>query len=176
MLRSARNDVESKSILAASFGFLCQFITGQHEKGLGFIKRIKAYVDLKEFTEHKLIRLVKGLTLAIVNKDASALNLLKKEYQRSSYDPAESKLIREALIVATSYLLLDVKIKLEKTELINEETLNFTLDFNLKPLHQMRNDKILRYDFKKVTIQELNVTISDNIAITDRPDFPLDNY
>jgi tetratricopeptide (TPR) repeat protein len=31
VLKSARKDVESKSILAASFGFLCQFITGQHE-------------------------------------------------------------------------------------------------------------------------------------------------
>ncbi|MHA1453524.1 MAG: hypothetical protein ACTSRD_11750 [Promethearchaeota archaeon] len=174
VLRSARKDVESKSILAASFGFLCQFITGQHEKGLSFIKRIKSYVDLKEFTEHKLIRLVKGLTLAIVNKDASALNLIKKEYQRSSYVPAESVLIREALVVATSYLLLDVKINLEKTELINEETLNYSLDFNLKPLHDMRNDKVLRYDFKKVTIQDMKVIVSDNLTITDRPDFPVD--
>jgi hypothetical protein len=119
-------------------------------------------------------RLVKGLTLAIVNKDSSALNLLKKEYQRSSYDPAESKLIRDALIVATSYLLLDVKINLEKSELTNEETLNFSLDFNLKPLHDMRKDRVLKYDFKKVTIQEMSVHISDNLTLTNKPEFPLD--
>jgi tetratricopeptide (TPR) repeat protein len=176
ILKSARKDVESKSILAASFGFLCQFITGQHEKGIGFIKRIKAYVDLKEFTEHKLIRLVKGLTLAILNKDASALNLLKKEYQRASYESAESKLIRNALVVATSYLLLEANINLEKDELINEEILNFTLDFNLKPLHDMKKDKILKYDFKKVTIQELSVHVSDNLNLSNKPDFPLDIF
>ncbi|MBN2156961.1 MAG: hypothetical protein JW776_13035 [Candidatus Lokiarchaeota archaeon] len=174
VLRSSRKDVESKSILAACFGFLCQFITGQHEKGLGFIKRIKMYVDIKEFTEHKLIRLVKGITLAIVNKDSKALNLLKKEFQRSKYDPAETKLIKDAFIVATTYLLLEATINLERTEIINEEMLNFTLDINLKPLHNMRTDSVLNYDFQKVTIEEMTVHLSDNLALTKKPNFPIE--
>jgi len=174
ILKSSRNDVESKSILAACFGFLCQFITGQHEKGLGFIKRIKAYVDIKVFTENKLIRLVKGLTLAIVNKDGKALNLLKKEFQRSNYEPAESKLIRDAFVVATTYLLLIVKINLEKKEILNEESLDFTLDFNLKPLYDMRKDPVLNYNFQKGRIQEMHVNLSDNLTITEKPEFPMD--
>jgi hypothetical protein len=96
-IKSNKRDAEFKSILSACFAYLCWFLKGQQDKGLAFIKRIKKDVDSKEFSENRLSSLVKGLTLAIINRDDSSLKKIEDEFIEYKFREAETILIKTQL-------------------------------------------------------------------------------
>ncbi|MHA1897872.1 MAG: hypothetical protein ACTSU2_10795, partial [Promethearchaeota archaeon] len=172
-LKSPKRDAEFRSILSAAFAYLCLFLKGQQDKGLMFIKRIKKHVDSQEFAENKLIRLVKGLTLAILNRNDSALKTLEKEFINYKFREAEMKLIKDAILMAKTHLLLEFELELNQNEFINESEILFKLIINTKPLELLKEDPFLKYTFKSIKIIDISVILGDNVSLLEKPVLPI---
>ena len=172
-LKAKRRESEFRSILSASFAYLCWFIKGQQEKGLAFIKRIKKNVDTKEFAENKLIRLVKGLTLAILNKDESALAVMESDFESFKFRDSETKLIKDALLLAKTHLLIEFELIAESKKVQNEKELEMQLEINFSPLKELIDDEFIPHVFKSIKILDVGIAKSDNLAIIKKPTLPL---
>lgn len=166
-------EAEFKSILSASFAYLCWFIQGQQDKGLAFIKRIKRNVDSSEFAENRLTKLVKGLTLAIINKDDSALRIVEDEFINYKFRESEMKLIKDALILAKTHLLLKYWVEIENTEVTHEELLNYSLNIDFSDIKKIESDEYLAHKFKSLRIVDVGITQSDNLSTKKVPKTPI---
>ena len=172
-LKSDKKNAEFNSILSACFAYLCWFIRGQQEKGLSFIKRIKRSVDSKEFAEHHLVRLVKGLTLAILNKDESAIKVLEKDFFKFKFGESETKLIKAALLMAKIHLLLKYNLKTDKQEVLNDEEFNVQLKVEFPGIYDLVDDDFLDFQLKSIQLLKSRVDLSDNLTIKGNPLFPV---
>lgn len=173
-LKSSKRDAEFKSILSACFAYLCWFLKGQQDKGLAFIKRIKKDVDSKEFSENRLSGLVKGLTLAIINRDDSSLKQIEEEFIEYKFRESETILIKDAIVLAKTHLLLGFDIEFESKEVINEQSLSFSLTIDFSRLKELENDPYLKRKIASLRIIDVGVTQSDNLSSKSKPNLPID--
>jgi len=169
-----KREGEFRSILSACFAYLCWFLKGKQDKGLNYIKKIKSEVDPKEFSENRLTRLVKGLTLAIINKDDSVLQELENEFIHFKFRDSETKLIKDAILMAKTHLLLDFKLKIPQKSYEHENIISYFLTFNLERLNELKNDPYLNHNFKSFRIIDIGITQSDNLSTKETPNLPID--
>jgi tetratricopeptide (TPR) repeat protein len=172
-LKSSKKEAEFRSILSACFAYLCLFLKGQQDKGLAFIKHIKKHVDSKEFAENKLVRLVKGLTLAVLNQDDSALKLIEEDFMNYKFRDSETKLIKDTILMAKTHLLLKFDLNVDKKELLNEEIIPFSLKIDFSGLIRLVDDPYLKHHFRSIKLIDFGVALSDNLSIKEKPDLPI---
>ncbi|MBD3353549.1 MAG: hypothetical protein GF364_18845, partial [Candidatus Lokiarchaeota archaeon] len=172
-LKSSKREAEFRSILSSCFAYLCWFLKGQQDKGLAFIKRIKKQVDSREFAENRLTRLVKGLTLAIINRDDSALKVLEEEFIEYKFRESETKLIKDALLLAKTHLLLNFGLDIPEKEVTREDRISFNLFVDISRLKELRDDPYLAHKFKSIKIIDAGVTLSDNLSSKKTPELPM---
>lgn len=172
-LKSDRKNAEFNSILSACFAYLCWFLRGQQDKGLSFIKRIKRNVDSKEFAEHHLVRLVKGLTLAILNKEEAAITVLEKDFFKFKFGEAETKLIKAALLMAKVHLLMKYNLITDKQEVLNNEEFTSTLNVTFLGISDLVDDDFLDFQLDSIRILKSRVNLSDNLTIKGTSIFPV---
>lgn len=165
---------EFKSILSASFAYLCWFIQGKQDKGLAFIKRIKKNVDSSEFAENRLTKLVKGLTLAIINKDDSALRVVEDEFIDYKFRPSEMKLIKDTLVLAKAHLLLDYHVEVKNPQVIHEDLVQYSLKIDFSKIKKIEKDDYLSHKFKSLRIVDIGIAQSDNLSTKKVPKTPID--
>jgi len=161
------------NILFSALSYLCLFIKGKQEQGLTFLKQVKKEVDPVFFKDNPLIKLVKNLTIALRDKNADYLDRVEAEFEKYKFREAEGDLVKKVLVLAKTHILISTDISLDKKKYTTKELIKLTLNIDTSPLIDVSNYPFYNYKIEKIEINNIGLSISDNLTAQKKPDLPI---
>ncbi len=169
-----KEDKVFDAIIVGSFAYLTMFVRGLQDKALDYIKRVKKNVPFEDFKNNRLIQLVRGLTVSIVDKNFSELNKIQEELARFKFREAESKLIQLATELAQVHVHAKLDLSLptmpENKEFLVEAIIPVAVNFDSSPITTLPE---LKPRFSEILITNAGVTLSENLSLKAEPNFPI---
>jgi tetratricopeptide (TPR) repeat protein len=159
-------------VLFATLSYLCSFMQDKREKGLIVLKKVKPNVEDEYFKESPLIHLVTDLTVGLRDQQIQYIEKIKEDFETYELNPIELKLVKFASFLSEIRLSLNPKLSIDKKEYTTRELIDFHFTLHLGILEKISNDKFYQYEPKKLLIKNIQIDLSDNLAITEKPEIP----
>jgi tetratricopeptide (TPR) repeat protein len=173
ILKSDAKNLDDLATTSMCFAFLCQFIRGQQDEALGYVKRFKVDIDQEIFGNHLLVHLVRNLSNSIINEKEKYLNDILKEYPKFRFRVAEAELIKAAILVAMCSVYMNFSLNTEKSEYERDKTLELDTLLDISRLQDIMSHKILSHQFESVVIKNIGIAIGENISNKIKPKLPI---
>ena len=157
----------------STLSYLCLFLEGKQEQGLDFIKQIKKDVDGEYFKDSPYISLIKNLTITIRDKNEEYLDKIEKDFNLYNFNEAEQKLLKLVLAVAKAHISIITTLSLDKDQYTTRDIINLTLNLDSTPIMDISKYPFYDYNFKKLKITNITMSLSDNITPQKKPELPI---
>lgn len=162
------------TIVMACFSYLCLFLLGRQDEGMNYLKSIKRKIDSFTFKENLLVLLIKNISIAIRDRKEKPLRDIENNFERYKFRPAEGKLIKFALILANSHILIEINFDFQKKEYTSDEKIEFSFEVDTNKLKSISENTFLDFKIEKILFSKMGIAQSDNLSVTKRPKFPLE--
>ena len=172
-LRSS-NDKEFNYILFPVLSYLCSFLEIKQDSGLNFIKKYQGKIDSEYFKQSELIQLVTDITIAIRDKNATIIGNIMESIGNFKFTPIEVKLLKKVLILAQLVIGFKSELNLDKELYTTNDLINLKLNLNTEILSEISNNSFFEYTINQLKITKLNVKLSDNLAVSNKPNLPFE--
>jgi tetratricopeptide (TPR) repeat protein len=172
-LRSS-NDRDFNYILFPVLSYLCSFLEIKQESGLNFIKKYQVRVDNEFFKQNELIKMVTDVTLAIRDKNANLIEKIMESIGSFKFTKIETKLLKKVLVLSQLVIGIKSDLNLDKKLYTTNDVISLKLNLNTKIISELSNNAFFEYKFDQLKITKLNVKLSDNLALSKKPDIPLE--
>jgi hypothetical protein len=157
----------------STLSYLCLFLEGKQDQGLDFIKEIRKEVESDYFKESVYITLIKNLTIAIRDKNESYLSKIEQEFDHYDFSQAEQKLLKLVLALANAHISLKSNLSLDKDQYTTRDIINLGLNFDTTPVIEVSKHPFYGYNFKKLKITNILMSLSENITPQQKPELPI---
>ena len=157
----------------STLSYLCLFLEGKQDQGLDFIKEIRKDVESEYFKDSPYISLIKNLTIAIRDKNESYLNKIEQDLNQYDFSEAEQKLLKLVLALANANISLKINLSLDKDQYTTRDIINLTLNLDSTPIIDVSKYPFYDYNFKKLKITNITMSLSDNITPQKKPALPI---
>lgn len=172
--RERSKDRDFNALVCGSFSYFCYFLLGRQDQGLKYIKSIKVKVDMDSFRENIFTQLIKNITTAIIDKNIEFLEEIENNWEKYKLRSGELRLIKFVLLLAYTNISIKNQLNFQKNTFTTDEKIDCSLDIDTKPLLNLREDKGLNFEIKKLTFNNIRITVSDNLSIIRRPQLPIE--
>lgn len=172
--RERSKDRDFNALVCGSFSYFCYFLLGRQDQGLKYIKSIKVKVDMDSFRENIFTQLIKNITTAIIDKNIESLEEMENNWEKYKLRSGELRLIKFVLLLAYTNISIKNQLNFQKKIFTTDEKIDCSLDIDTKPLLNLREDKGLNFEIKKLTFNNIRITVSDNLSIIRRPQLPIE--
>jgi hypothetical protein len=159
-------------VLFATLSYLCFFMQDNREKGLIVLKKVKPTVEDEYFKESPLIHLVTDLTVGLRDQQIQYIEKIKEDFDTYELKPIERKFVKFASFLSEVRISLKPKLSIDKNEYTTRELIEFHFTLDLEILNTIANDEFYQYEPKKLLINNIQIDLSDNLAITEKPEIP----
>jgi len=157
----------------STLSYLCLFLEGKQDQGLDFIKEIRKDVESEYFKDSPYISLIKNLTIAIRDKNESYLNKIEQDLNQYDFSEAEQKLLKLVLALANANISLKINLSLDKDQYTTRDIINLTLNLDSTPIIDVSKYPFYDYNFKKLKITNITMSLSDNITPQEKQELPI---
>jgi len=172
--RERSKDRDFNALVCSSFSYFCFFLLGRQDKGLKYIKSIKVKVDMDSFRDNILTQLIKNITTAIIDKNIESLEEIENNLEKYKFRRGELRLIKFVLLLAYTNISIRNQLNFKKDNFTTDEKIDCSLDIDTNPLLNLTEDKSLNFEIKKLTFNNIRITVSDNLSIIRRPQLPIE--
>ncbi len=162
------------AIVTACFSYLCLFLLGRQDEGINYLKSAKRQVDGFTFKENLLVQLIKNITIAIRDRKENYLKVIEEDFEKFKFRPSEGILIKYALVLAKSHILMETKFNFKRKEYTSDEKIEFSLHINTEKLVDISESKFLDYKIEKISFINMGVAQSDNLSVIKKPKLPIE--
>jgi tetratricopeptide (TPR) repeat protein len=160
-------------LLFSSLSYLSLFVEGKQDQGLDLIKQIKKEIDDEVFKDSPYIRLVKNLTIASRDRNEKYLERIHSEIDQFNFSESENKLLKFALAIAMTNVLLKINLDLDKQQYTTKDIMNLTINIDTSPLVEISKNNFYNFTINEVKINNISLSLSDNITAQNKPGLPL---
>jgi len=172
-LRNSK-DRDFNYIFFPVLSYLCSFLEIKQDSGLNFIKKYQGKVDHEYFKQNELIKLITDITIANRDKNVSLIEKIIRDIGNFEFTPIETKLLKKVLVLSQLVIGVKSELKLDKKLYTTNDIINLELDLNTTIVSELSNNTFFEYRFDQLKITKLNVKLSDNLAVSKKPDVPLE--
>ena len=172
-LRNSK-DRDFNYIFFPVLSYLCSFLEIRQDSGLNFIKKYQGKVDNEYFKQNELIKLITDITIANRDKNVNLIEKIIEDIDNFKFTPIETKLLKKVLVLSQLVIRIKSELKLDKKLYTTNDVINLKLDLNTKIVSELSNNTFFEYRFDQLKITKLNVKLSDNLAVSKKPDVPLE--
>jgi len=165
-------DRNSNYVIFSVLSYLCLFLKGIPDEGLDYLKRIKKKVNKEFFKENPLIKLVSEITISLRDNQIKYVEKIKKNIGSYKFREAETKLLKNVLLLINLKLLVDSTFKLDKETYTTNESINLTLNFDTLSLPQILKDSYYQFELRDFNITKISINLSDNLTTSRKPSVP----
>jgi len=165
-------DRNSNYVIFSVLSYLCLFLKGIPDEGLDYLKRIKKKVNKEFFKENPLIKLVSEITISLRDNQIKYVEKIKKNIGSYKFREAETKLLKNVLLLINLKLLVDSTFKLDKETYSTNESINLTLNFDTLSLPQILKDSYYQFELRDFNITKISINLSDNLTTSRKPSVP----
>jgi tetratricopeptide (TPR) repeat protein len=162
----------SDYILFSVLSYLCTYVKGSPEDGLGYIKRMRSKIDNDFFKESSLVKLVTELTLTLRDNNRNYIDKIKKSIDSYKLRPSEVELLKTALFLTDIILSASFSFKLDKEVYTTKDVMNLKLEFDTKALPSITSDSFYNYSIETFAITKILMRVSDNLTTSTKPVLP----
>ena len=172
-LRNSK-DRDFNYIFFPVLSYLCSFLEIKQDSGLNFIKKYQGKVDSEYFKQNELIQLITDITIANRDKNVNLIEKIMQEISDFKFTPIETKLLKKVLVLSQLVIGIKSELKLDKKLYTTNDVISLKLNLNTKIISELSNNTFFEYKFDQLKITKLNVKLSDNLAVSKKPDIPLE--
>ncbi|TXT60927.1 MAG: Tetratricopeptide domain protein [Promethearchaeota archaeon] len=159
-------------VLFSTLSYLCSFVQDKKEKGLILLKKIKPKVEDEYFKESPLIHMVTDLTVGLRDTQVKYIEKIKKDFEEYEINQIEQYLAKFATLISEIRLSTKPKISIERKEYTTRDLINLELKLDANKLNKITEDQFYQYEPNVLLLNEIHITLSDNLAITEKPTLP----
>ena len=167
-------------ILFPVLSYLCSFLEIKQDSGLNFIKKFQGKVDNEYFKQNELIKLVTDITIAIRDKNVNLIEKVMESIDNFKFTQIETELLKKVLLLSQLVIGIKSDLKLDKELYTTNDVIHLELNLNAEILSEISNNPFFEYKIDQLKITKLNVKLSDNLALSKKPnlpyEIPIDQY
>lgn len=156
-----------------SFAFLCSFLQGKMDEAINLIKRVKNRIPATLYTDHPLMTVVRRITNAHLKRKEAYLDEILDSFHQLKYAPAELLLIKEAVIVSLTALMMEYSMNLTATEFERDEEVEVISELTYSKLSEFQSYSIVPRTFTSIKIIDVHIDLDENMITKNRPSFPI---
>jgi tetratricopeptide (TPR) repeat protein len=170
-LRSS-NEKNFNYILFPVLSYLCSFVEIKQESGLNFIKKYQGKVDNEYFKQNELVKLVTDVTIANRDKNVNMLEKVVENIENFKFTQIETELLKKVLMLSQLAIGIKSELNLDKELYTTNDLIHLKLDLNAGILSKISNNSFFEYKVDQLKITKLNMKVSDNLALSNKPSLP----